>query len=289
MFSATDSFKFIRFLCLVFPCVLPYFRRFEKCSYQAYLQKERITFLRKCLAEKVVPRSLKWVYRACPNDPFPECARLALSNAIVEAKSQCEFYFFQLRKSRRDLRSAIPSPSLIHDIEQSIRFLTGKKITAQRSRLSALVDRLCFESIWSKFSCPENIINLSNYCLKRYETEILGFGLNFALPANRHHFPLFFRNLNFQNHSRQNDYLSSVFGSIYNDLASFSQSLPKRYYDALLSLKHNNSIKVCPADKGGKIVILNSCDYVNKLSVLFSDSSTYKPIPSNPLSKMQSA
>jgi hypothetical protein len=214
---------------------------------------------------------------------------VALTNAIVEAKSHCEFLFFQLRKSRRDLRSAIHSPTLIRDIDQCVRFLTEKKVFAQRSRLSSLVDRLCSDSIWCKFSCSDNVVNLSNYSLKLYETEILGYGLNFALPANRHHFPRFFRNLNFQNSSHQNDLLSSVFGSIYSDLASFSKSLPKRYLDALLSLKRNSSIKVCPADKGGKIVILNSCDYVNKLSVMFSDSSTYKPINSNPLIKMQSS
>ena len=84
-------------------------------------------------------------------------------------------------------------------------------------------------------------------------------------------------------------YLASVLGSVYNDLSSFSQSLPKRYFDALVSLKKNKSIKISPADKGGKTVILNSSDYVNKLSVLFSNPVTYKSLSANPLNKMQSA
>ena len=224
----------------------------------------------------MVPRSLKWVYRACPGEPFPECAKSALNNAIVDAKSLREFYFFELRKSRRDLRSVVHSPSLHDDIDQSVRFLTGKKVAALRSRLSSLLERLCCDSMWSKFSCPENVVNLSDYSLKRYEKEILGFGLNFALPASHQQFPLFFRNLNFhKSSSPQVGYLASVLGSVYNDLSSFSQSLPKRYFDALVSLKKNKSIKISPADKGGKTVILNSSDYVNKLSVLFSNPVTW--------------
>ena len=62
------------------------------------------------------------------------------------------------------------SPALHDDIEQSVRFLTGKKVAALRSRLSSLLERLCCDSMWSKFSCPENVVNLSDYSLKRYKT-----------------------------------------------------------------------------------------------------------------------
>ena len=289
MMPATNYFTFVRFLFSILPCVVPLFRRLEKCSIKAHLQKERVAFLHRCVDEKVVPRSLHWVYRTSNKfDPFPEVAKLALNSAIREAKEARECFFYELRKARRDLRSQLHDPALINDIEQAVHFFTATKTSALRSRLDSLVDRLCFSSLWSKFSCTDNVINLSDYSPNHFELEVLGFGLNFALPANRSNFSSFVRNLSFLKNDLQTGFISSFLGSIYKDLSSH-QAFPKRYSNALKSLKNNKMIHISPADKGGKVVILNSSDYNNKLmSIFLNDPSTYKPVSFNPLNKMQS-
>ena len=130
---------------------------------------------------------------------------------------------------------------------------------------------------------------MSNYSLNRFELEVLGFGLNFALPANRSNFPSFVKNLSFLKNDSQIGFLSSFLGPIFNDLSSSHQAFPKRYLKALASLRNNSMIHISPADKGGKIVIMNSSDYNKKLTSIFlNDSSTYKKVNFNPLSKMQS-
>ena len=53
-------------------------------------------------------------------------------------------------------------------------------------------------------------------------------------------------------------------------------------------LKKLKSIRICKADKGGKLVLINSNDYVSKMNSLLSDASTYRKLNFNPLSKMQS-
>ena len=53
-------------------------------------------------------------------------------------------------------------------------------------------------------------------------------------------------------------------------------NLPIRLKTALNDLKKEQNIVITKADKGGKVVILNSNDYCSKLEDILSDHSTYE-------------
>jgi len=47
--------------------------------------------------------------------------------------------------------------------------------------------------------------------------------------------------------------LDNIFSSLKKKIQNF---LPKRYMKALYELKKNKKVRVCRADKGGKIVVI---------------------------------
>ena len=57
---------------------------------------------------------------------------------------------------------------------------------------------------------------------------------------------------------------------------------------ALKSLRNNQNLIIKKADKGGCIVILDSNDYVKKITALLSDSQTYSSIDNIDLNKKKS-
>ena len=83
------------------------------------------------------------------------------------------------------------------------------------------------------------------------------------------------------------NFISCNLNGIFDCLSSYSKSLPRRYQLAIDSLRKNKFIRICSADKGGKTVILNHKDYVEKMLDIFSDQDTYRKVSSNPLPLMQ--
>lgn len=55
-----------------------------------------------------------------------------------------------------------------------------------------------------------------------------------------------------------------------------------RFKQGLESLKQRNYIIVCPADKGGGIVVLEKSTYLLEMERILSDHETYSSLPSNP-------
>ncbi len=57
---------------------------------------------------------------------------------------------------------------------------------------------------------------------------------------------------------------------------------------ALNALKQDKDIIILPADKGGATTILNKVDYIEKMTSLLNDDSTYKLLPSDPTKSQNS-
>ena len=64
-------------------------------------------------------------------------------------------------------------------------------------------------------------------------------------------------------------------------------SLPKRLQIAIYNLKKNKNLIITKADKGGKAVIMNKDDYIDKMNSLLNDNNVYKKVLSDPLAKWQ--
>ena len=179
------------------------------------------------------------------------------------------------------------TPDIWCALDCHVRRVVNHRREQSRSHFDKLLQSFISKSIWNKFSILDNVVNLSDVVLSKTELELLGFGLNFVFPSNRHQFPEFVLKMYDSKDPFQKDFISCQLGSIYDYLSTFSNGLPWRYQSALDSLRKNKSIHICRADKGGKTVILNREDYVRKMSDIFSCQDTYRAVSSDPLPLMQ--
>ena len=81
------------------------------------------------------------------------------------------------------------------------------------------------------------------------------------------------------NHELVRDIISPILLS----LNSSTPLLPKRLKKALESLGRNKSIKIKPADKCGRIAVIDVGAYKQKAMGLHNDNETYERLVSNPL------
>lgn len=282
------SYQFLQFVFWTFPSLVKDVRNFEKVATQAFRQKTKVQFLQDCLRQQVVPRSLRWVLRVDPDSPFSAASRSCLQDAVRKAKLECDVYFYKLRCIERFLRSHIGDVFLWNQLHHVLKTTAKLRATGDKDRLESLLIRLIEVSPWAKFSLTSNVVNLSSITLTKYQTELLGLGLNFALPHGRKDFVDFVHGLHSNKvDSPQFSFLSMSLGNILDDLFSLGSYLPDRYLKALSELKHMRNIHISKADKGGKIVILDVLNYKSKMLELLRDTNTYQPVKSNPLAKMQ--
>ena len=86
-----------------------------------------------------------------------------------------------------------------------------------------------------------------------------------------------------------NSFISMNMDSIYRNLCTnFNDFLPRRFRIALQELKGLSNLKISAADKGGKIVLMDTLQYNSKIKSILSDKQVYKKINHNPLQSMQS-
>ena len=69
--------------------------------------------------------------------------------------------------------------------------------------------------------------------------------------------------------------------SIISSIKKVRPFLPAQLNKALLSLSRDQSIKILPAEKGGKVVIMDSVDYSQKAVQLLDDQQTHEMLSSN--------
>ena len=84
--------------------------------------------------------------------------------------------------------------------------------------------------------------------------------------------------------------VSSLKGFILNSIVkqlNKGSSLPKRLQIAIYNLKKNKNLIITKADKGGKAVIMNKEDYIDKMNSLLNDNNVYEKVLSDPLAKWQ--
>ena len=124
-------------------------------------------------------------------------------------------------------------------------------------------------------------MNLSTRTLSEEETSVLGLGLSFNLNATNDDciataatVDEFFR---FNKNSIENaDLVRGVISPLLVSLNRETPALPRRLNKALADLRKDDSIRIFPADKGGKFVILDTDSYKQKALDLLNDEVTYE-------------
>ena len=142
------------------------------------------------------------------------------------------------------------------------------------------------------------ISNFSNRVLSSDEEEALSVGLNFVLTPKKfslvNHFLPFekllftlnkteFYNKTKERESRFKSELKNIAHSSFSRIKNFklNSNLPKSQIDALKNLSNDKSIVIIKPDKGNGVVVLNKCDYVEKVEGLLLDDSKFKKINKN--------
>ena len=288
----TMFYSFIQFFFSTYPLLIDYFRKFEKASIKVQLIKARIDFLRNCAEEKVLPRSLQWMERLNYESPFCDERHNQLKLQIARLKEECNRNYFKLRIARRNIFSEIHDVSIRKQLNKAVAQIGNYHKIKKRSALDHQLDQLIRKSPWTKFSNTCNIINLSTVQLTNQQLQFLGLGLNFSLPHQKRHLLDFVSAMGHKNsdfNSIGKSFISMNMDSIYRNLCiNFKDFLPRRFRLALKELKALTNLKILPADKGGKIVLMDTHQYDLKMKGILSDKAVYKNIDSNPLSSMQS-
>ena len=146
------------------------------------------------------------------------------------------------------------------------------------------------------------IFNYSNKVLSSVEKKVLSKGLKYVLshckPNFIDHFctfEVFFKNLLkhefYDVNNKGFDYFRSslkhlAFSSFYDNNYHFSHNITKEEYEALKKLSKDKSIVIMRPDKGNGVVLLNTCDYKNKVYEILNDSSKFERIHDDALLTM---
>ena len=289
------TFSIQNFLCFFFaliPCLKSEYRAIERLHVRIASAKERLKFLRRCIEEKVIPKSMSWLWRLGSDDPFPKQALEHIRRAMDQLQDDINYFYFESRRSKHAFFGEVDNSRLQSQLQRCFHQVSDEHRARKRIDLEKKLQKLIDNSPWSLFSIRENVVNKSSFVLKKRHLELLGYGLNFAFPHEKRNFFSFVEHLEKNKYSPNNVKYNCIFmnlDQIFDNLKhNFSTFFPKRFRVALNELKREKSIKICKADKGSKVVVINVNDYNSKIKQLLDDTTVYKKVNKNPLKKMQS-
>ena len=264
------------------------YRRFESVLIATRKRKNQKMFLSQCLEEQVVPTTFGFHrFGNKLGRSFPTYISDFLKEKVKIASIECDQDCFQLRSASRNLKFVCPNQQIYNSIAQ-FAFHKANYISVQHKRkLDQKLEKLCNNSAWSKFSLTDNVVNVSDEPLTRYEAELLGLGLNFALHPMKNnamdYIVGFDKLMASHNYNSEFSCIKGVLLQGILECLKNRSGLPKRFQLAMESLKKKENIIITKADKGGKVVILKRETYFEKAHSLLDDSETYEKLTKNPL------
>ena len=282
---ATRSFS------ILYPCYSPYVGTFSTLLKQAHSVRLQLKFLRDCLAEQVLPRSLLPV-RLMPlyDRPFNEFSTLLLKKHIEITKENEKKSFKNVNIAKRNFHNVIPldwKQQLMDEIYNSLRRKLRKMTALHARKLNKLIDN----SDWNRHSNLDCVINLTGRELDKNALLALGYGLSFAVPKNPTAMQISRNIVEMERrHNIDPTTTAMVKGIVYGAMCcENNQQYPRRFQIALNKLKQESDLHITRADKSNAFVIMNKTDYVDKMNMLLSDDTTYEILRCNPQSKIISS
>ena len=280
------------FFCAAYPVLSYVVEEYSAALHKAHKLKLRLKFLRNCLQEQVLPRSvLPQRILEMSHTPFDPFLKDILMKQIEYMKNEVAEAFKIKHAKKSHFDATIPSEwkdqllSLCHhDLRH--RVYTQLK-NSHDNKLKLLIER----SDWTTHANPNFVINLSDKQLDKTTTSALGFGLSFAISDNEINsveIAKAFCNLEkYSDLSSEN--INICKGMIYSLMLKPSEkNCPKRFTKALSVLKKDQHLHITKADKSNAVVIMNKQDYINKMETLLSDENTYEGLQNNPIESVNS-
>ena len=275
--------------------VLLLYRSVERLDYRVRKTRCDIDFLVSCQQQDLIPNFLRF-----------KLYDRSLHHTRLYRNCQRQFLKKELVCKRRLLRN------LEEKLSRLTTQLEGEVSWLDLNHLKCLIDRTnCVSIARVKFVQQNKLRNLgyvsdngiqyekvlfnySNKVLSDVEKKVLSKGLKYVLshckPNFIDHFctfEVFFKNLLrhefYDVNNKGFDYFRSslkhlAFTSFYRDCNSFSHNITKEEYEALKTLSRDKSIVIMKPDKGNGVVLLNKCDYKNKVYEVLNDHTKFERI-----------
>ena len=267
------------------------FRYFQNALTKFHIKKSQKNFLSKCLKEQVTPRTLRFTAKN-PEGPFSNIEKSIIEDRIGSCRQEIETAAKMKRFAYNGLQflfNTFTKNKLVDFAHETSR----SKIRAHEHTLEKKLNKLCNESMWNKYSNLDSVVNLSSKNLNVNEKSVLGLGLSFNLEPDDANVLDSIVQVDklIRRGKYDNQEASYIRGLIPPMLLSYKKDeplLPDRFKKALKGLQSDRSIKVLPADKGGKTVIMDLIDYENKAFNLLSDTNTYVELRKDPTEELNS-
>ena len=157
------------------PCLRYFFNKHKEALIKAHKIKTQKKFLKRCLDERIVPRSLlSNKFRNQSQSPLGRMEEEIIRRAISSSERETEEAFAHSRSTLRRLKSACSDNGVLN----VFRFLCDKAIQMCNSQISKKK-----YGKWYKYSREDSVVNLSNFNLTSHMKCILGYVLSFSLPS----------------------------------------------------------------------------------------------------------
>ena len=270
---------------ILFPLLSVYVTTFSKCLLSAYSCRIHLKFLRKCLQEQVLPRSLlPYRLRKYDHHPFNEFSVMMLKRHIETTKLEERKKFKELSSARSVFYRTIPTiwkDSLLQEIYRDLRVKTDKV----KRKLDNKLENLIANSDWTKKARQDCVVNLSSKPISDNVVCALGFGLSFSLVSKPTTLSVASSLSKFEKSTELSQQHTDIIRGIVYCAMHFNSDMnfPARYKKSLTELRKDQTIHITKADKSNSIVILDKVDYISKMHTLLDDDVTYRKLTKNPL------
>ena len=286
-----DTTRLFQEFSVCCPGLSPFVSSFRSSLIKSHKMKLRLKFLKDCLQEQVLPKSIlnnrllkMW------DKPFEEFHRLILVKHIDITKIEVKESFKITKLRQNSFLQAIPREWISGLMDYCYDSLRRTRYAVSK-HLKNKLEQLIKNSDWNKNANPNFVINLSDKPLNSDAKCALGYGLSFA--TSQGHVDYVGVAKGFSNLEKFGDVspqdINICKGVVYQALSTPKMpNCPKRFSVAYNNLKKDSELHITRADKSNCVVILNHEDYISKMETLLGDENTYSKLNKNPLETVNS-
>ena len=220
--------------------------------------------------------------------PYPEVVNQCLKNKLKNARSlkkekiEIVNEHWRLLKEKHSRCSSRAGNNL-----NVLSKLTEKQVkpkgVEREAEIMNEVSGLISVSQWRNIVSPHKVLNLTDNEVSNEELEILSLGADFKLQGgNSILLDVFASFEKFAHRYRKDKDIPDLHPEKLKVLSDIDKDnnliLPRRYHNALKSIKANNNIKVIQSDKGRQVVICYVTTYLSLVESHYGNTSLYQPV-----------
>lgn len=287
-----NLFNCVNRVFLLCPPLRKLFYEYLDALYVASTSKLKLNFLKECVKEKVLPRSLiPATILNVYNEPFPMPASVILKDRIRNVNHSTKFKFRvtnncfnKLMELTRDMNL---SDEIVSKFIDYAHAYIKDRTYNQKLNLNTKLRSIIKNSKWWTIGSPNFYVNLSSHALTENQRIILGYGPSFGISHKEDILDFITKYIDISKQFKEEWNADVIKGFILRNISTDKYNLPDCLLSALYELRKNENILITRADKGNKLVVMDKEIYINKINMLLADTSTYEPITNNPLKSAQ--